>query len=320
MKKEKYCDLHTHTTVSDGVLTPEELVLKAIENNITVLAFTDHNRIVPLEEFLRLQKKYKGTITLIRGTEATACQIVGDKTVVGHYVVLFPEPACADQLNELILKRNAMNSRRPKIEEWLKKLDELGVGIGTYEDFQKLFPGRDYFGKLQIGEAMVKMGHVKTCSQAINEYIGECGERKAYVQDPNRTNFCTLEELVKAVKECRGIIISCHLEYYRLENEEEELIFVGDFAELTRGIGGIETEYRIWPEEVREKVRKLAKKFGLFPSAASDYHGGLDTDGLDNKFPISISTNMLRIWAEYYYGDCADEKFQEMIRDYEAAP
>ena len=71
MQKGKYCDLHTHTTLSDGALSAEELVERAIENNIGVLAITDHNRVLDYKEFKRLSEKYKDRIRLVRGVEVT---------------------------------------------------------------------------------------------------------------------------------------------------------------------------------------------------------------------------------------------------------
>ena len=67
--KPKCVNLHTHTNRSDGALSPEELVIEAIKNDNAVMAFTDHNRYIPEEEFLRLQKKYTKQIKLVRGIE-----------------------------------------------------------------------------------------------------------------------------------------------------------------------------------------------------------------------------------------------------------
>lgn len=299
MMKEKYCDLHTHTTLSDGVLNAEELIVEAIENNIGVLAITDHNRMMEENEFKRLREKYKDKIRLVRGAEVTCCHQIEDRKVELHSVVLLPDESYAEKFNKMILKRNTANSREPYIRAILTKLDEAGAGIGTYEDLQAMFPDKDYFGRPQVAEAMVMKGIVETCSQAFDIYIGEFGLKKAYVRNPNKDNYCTLQELVNVAIECKAIPILCHLYYYLLE-ESEERILLKDFAEMTHGIGGFETEYRIYDEEQRQRLRELRDEFGLFTSAASDYHKVFDTDGLDNQFSMEIFDNMINIWSEFY--------------------
>jgi len=299
MQKGKYCDLHTHTTLSDGALSAEELVERAIENNIGVLAITDHNRVLDYKEFKRLSEKYKDRIRLVRGVEVTCRHEINGVWKELHVVVLFFDEKCLEKFCEKILNKNGANSRRPYIETILRKLDEGGAGIGTYEDLQAMFPGKDYFGRPQIAEAMVRKNIVKTCSEAFDIWIGDFGERRAYVKNPNKDGYCTLKELAEAAIECKAMPILCHLYYYLL-SEEEERILVKDFAEMTKGIGGFETEYRIYDEEQRKKLRALKEEYVLTASAASDYHAIFDTDGLDNEFPMEIFDEIVSVWEAFY--------------------
>lgn len=301
MLKKKYCDFHTHTTLSDGALTEEQLIEKAIENNIGVLAITDHNRMMNQEKFLALREKYKDQIQLLRAVEVTCKHPVGGRNVELHVVVWFPEETLVTTFQERILANNFKNDRRPYIEKILAKLFEGGVDLGGYEGLQKMFPEKDYFGRPQIAEAMMRKGYVETCSEAFDKWIGDFGERKAYVKNPNNDHYCSLKELVEAAIACRGIPVLCHLFYYLL-TEEEERILVKDFAEMTKGIGCMETDYRIYDKEQRRKLKALAEEFGLVPSAASDYHAIFDTDGLDNHFPMIFYIRMLSAWVNYYYG------------------
>jgi len=311
MMKGKYCDMHTHTSLSDGFLSAEELVMRAIENEIRVLAITDHNRMMKVEEFEYLREKYRNKIHLIRGTEVTCFHQIGDKRVEIHSVVLFPNESYVEKFNERILIRNTENSRKPYIKAILNRLSEVGVGIGGYEELQKIFPDKDYLGRPQVAQVMVSKGIVETISQAFDIYIGDFGEKKAYVQNPNKEKYCTLKEVIESAIECKAIPILCHLNYYRL-SEKEERRLLNDFSEMARGIGGFETEYRIYNENERQRLRDLRDEYGLFSSAASDYHAVFDEDGLDNKFSMDIFKNMIHIWAEFYYVNLAEQYIKRL--------
>jgi hypothetical protein len=293
-----YIDLHTHTCVSDGILTPHELVEKAKENNIRILAITDHNRMLPKEEFDALSREAGTDMTIIRASEVSCLYSCNGRNVELHVVALFPDASSDLTDFTALLNRNTGYDRRPYINAMLANLSKLGIDIGTYDDLLAQYHVA-YLGRPQVAKALADAGYVSSPDEAMDEYIGDFGKRRAWVANPNKNNYCSIDEVIDAIKKAKGLAILAHLYYYKL-NELEAHYLLKYFSEKTGLMGGLETEYRVYSEKQRYKLRHLADIYDLFPSAASDYHGIYQTDGLDNHFPFIIYDNIRRRYKRYY--------------------
>lgn len=292
-----YIDLHTHTKLSDGRLSAEELILEAKKNQIEILAITDHNRMLPIEEFERLEKLAAPEIKLIRGSEVSCSYWAGEELVELHVVALFLDKYSVKESFFKVLEKNVSYSREPYIRAMLKKLEEVGFYL-TYEELLEMYPDT-YIARSQIAGALVKKGYVKTVEEALDEYIGNCGKRRAWVPNENKKYICKLEEVIDVIRESQGLAILAHLYYYRL-NEVNQHILLRTFKEKAGVIGGTEVEYQKYDTEQRKKMKELAEQYDLFPSSASDYHAVMETDSLNNRFSCDILEKMMECWkAEY---------------------
>lgn len=268
-----FADLHTHTKNSDGVLTPEELIEQALKTGIKALAITDHNKV--LENIEELQSKYQN-IRLVNGSEITALhRFHTGKTLEIHIVGLLMKDM--DIINEFLANnRSDGRERMPLIIQKLKS--SCNIDIGTYELIQEYYPGKRV-GRMQLAETMVRMGYVENVKDAFDIYIGDHGQKLAWVENP--VKFATIEQVVKAIKKAKGISILAHALSYHLEAAElKELLDVFKDA----GGHGMEVLYGNWDEHTRSKANELATQYGLIVSCASDYHGCFEGERLDHGF------------------------------------
>ena len=166
-----YIDLHTHSTVSDGSLSPAALARAAAAAGITTLSLTDHDSTGGLEE-AGAEAAGLG-LEFIRGVElSSACPYAGGLVsvdVLGYYVPK-DNQALEQRLERL---RSARNTRNAGI---LKRLEEIGLPIKEEE----LLPqGTHVFGRPHIAGAMLRRGYVQGPREAFERYLGR--GKPAYV-------------------------------------------------------------------------------------------------------------------------------------------
>ena len=265
-----YIDLHTHTCLSDGNLTPEALLTAAREAGIGILALTDHNATADLAP---LRESFPD-LTLIQGAEIT-CRYLDQEL---HVVALGIDPE--DPKLRAVLQNNQPD-RRPYLSAILQKLRALGIDVGTYDELQAANPHSRHFGRMQIAKEMQRRGYVATADEAFDIYMGAHGQRLAYVANPLK--YVTLEEAVEAILSAGGIPVLAHLYYYLLDAEGERAL-VRRFRELSGDKAAMEVHYAAYSPEQRAALGAIADEFGLMHSCASDFHGNLADETLAHGF------------------------------------
>lgn len=287
-------DLHTHTNVSDGVLSPEELIAKAIGNGFKVLAITDHNCLLP--DFTKYRHLAAPDLQLIRGTEVGCVYTLSTGTIANlHVVVLIPDAERDITPLEKLLNKNGPEVRKAYINRMLDALRKVDCDLGNYENLCE-YLGVDYIGKSQVVQGMVKCGFVKDEQEGLDLYVGDFGEKRAWVPKDNRIE---LEELIHIVHQIRAIPIFAHLYYYGLTEEENHEVLAA-FRSLADTIGCMETDYGPYTEEQRASLRAYAKEYDLMESAGSDFHGVYGEDNLDELFDCEKFDVMMQRWEEFY--------------------
>lgn len=287
-----YIDLHTHSKRSDGKLTAEELLQRAAEAGIGVLALTDHNVTPP--DLAELQAQFP-TIRLVRGAEVSCRYVTADgKEVELHVVALCFDPHHPKMLD--VLGRSQMD-RRPYINALLEKLAVYHIDIGTYDSLRAANPDSRHIGRMHLAKAMAEQGYVKNIEEAFDVYLGAFGQRKAYVKNPLR--YASLEEAVDAIRAAEGVPVLAHLYYYQL-SDEENLQLVRRFKELAGEAAAMEVEYGRYPREMRDRLARLAAEFDLMPSAGSDYHAQASFETLDHRIPQSVCARMAEYIARHH--------------------
>lgn len=276
-----YIDLHTHTCLSDGNLTPEELLTAAREAGIGILAITDHNS----TEDLTAWRAAFPELTLIQGAEIT-CRYLQHEL---HVVALGIDPE--NPKLRAVLAQNQPD-RRPYLTAILDKLRALGLDVGTYDELQAANPHSRHFGRMQIAKEMVNRGYVNSADEAFDIYMGAHGQRLAYVANPLK--YVSLEEAVEAIMSAGGVPVLAHLYYYLLDSEGERAL-VRRFKELAGDRAAMEVEYAAYDRAQRDALKALADEFGLMHSCASDYHGNLEGETLAHGFDRVLSEPLLEI-------------------------
>ena len=276
-----YIDLHTHSNLSDGSLSPMALLRAAREAGIGILAMTDHNDTMDLTACRAAFPE----LWLIQGAEIT-CRWRDQEL---HVVALGIDPG--NELLQAVLRRNRPD-RRPYLTAILDKLRSLGIDVGTYDELQKANPDSRHFGRMQIAKEMQRRGYVSTADEAFDVYMGAHGQRLAYVANP--LTYVSLEEAVEAILAAGGIPVLAHLYYYLLDVPGQRDL-VRYFKELAGEKAAMEVEYAAYTRKEREALGALADEFGLMHSCASDFHGNLEGETLAHGFHRELCRPLLEM-------------------------
>ncbi len=259
----KYVDLQTHTTVSDGSMTPTEVVEHAIDIGLKVIAITDHDSISGIDEALQAAKN---KIEIIPGIEFS-CD--GEEFIDIHVLGL-----CIDHTNKDIITvvKEASRQRLEQKEKIIKKLNNLGYAI-TINDALEFAKGE--VGRPHVAFALLKKYPEKfrDKSEIFDKLLGN--NKPAYAP---REKGILMQEAIEAIHKAKGLAILSHPGRY---NDEVALKLIDYFLE--KGGDGIETyyPYNTNPnyaslEESERKValfKEVAKKKGILESGGSDFHG-----------------------------------------------
>ena len=284
--KGSYIDLHTHTCLSDGNLTPLELLAAARDAGIGTIAITDHND----TEDLSAYRAAFPELTLIQGSEITCRYHAPDGT--GHELHVVALGIDPDHPKLRAVLSHNQPDRRPYLTAILNKLLALGIDVGTYDELQAANARSKHFGRMQIGKEMVKRGYVSSVDEAFDVYMGAHGQRLAYVANPLK--YVTLEEAVEAILAAGGIPVLAHLYYYLLD-EQGERALVRRFRELAGDKAAMEVEYAAYSRQQRDALRAIADEHGLMYSCASDFHGNLEGETLAHHFDPALCAPILKL-------------------------
>ena len=273
------CDLHSHSSYSDGVLSPEELVHKAYAAGVRVLAISDHDYITPLAE---LQSQYPDMV-LLHSAEVSCLW----KERVIHILGLNVDPCCTRLQNAL--KKNRNYDRRPYIQEMLDKLRQYHIDLGSYDDVAAACPGIEHIGRMHIAREIWRRGYAESPTQALDLYVGSLGQKLCYVPTP--APYVTTEEAIAAIREANGLPVLAHPFYYRLSDAQLKELIQG-FASLSGpGSAGLEVFYNDYSQKQVLKLMCWGREYNLLFSAGSDYHG--NAEQRFSRVPIAACAPLL---------------------------
>lgn len=245
-------DLHIHTTASDGLLTPEQVVQAAHEQGIDVIAITDHDTVEGIAQAAKEAEKYG--ITVIGGVELSA-EHEPEIHILGYDVDPF-HPKLVDLLEQ------TREQRRLRDEVMLQQLQDQGLPI-TNEMVMELARG-GVVGRPHFARALVDIGAANSMTQAFEKYLlpGCVG----YVSRIRPSAHAC----ITAIRAAGGMAVLAHprllgLLPYELERLIEALTHKG-----LQGIEAYSPGNR--PGETR-RFERLAMRYHLFVTGGSDYHG-----------------------------------------------
>lgn len=245
-------DLHTHSTASDGSLSPTELVRRAHQQGVSHLALTDHDGTEGMDEALLAADACQ--LTLIPGVEISVSWHGSTVHIVGLHVDT-KNPALQNGLSSL---RDYRRQRARKIAERLEKagIPEALEGAGQYASETML-------GRVHFARFLVERGHAKDMKDVFKRFLVK--NKPGYVAG----DWATLADAVGWIREAGGQAVIAHPARYKMTNTKRRRL-LAEFQSLG-GVGLEVSSGNQHPEEVRV-MAKLAEEFGLFASCGSDFH------------------------------------------------
>jgi predicted metal-dependent phosphoesterase TrpH len=254
-------DLHLHTTASDGVRTPSEIVNYAKDKGLQAIAITDHDTIEGLDE--GLSEGDRIGFEVIPGVEISAEHSPGSMHLLGYFLDIY-HPLLGGKLNYL---QKARAERNPKI---IENLNRLGVRI-NYEEVVKA-SGGGQVGRPHFAQVLMEKGYVRSFQEAFDRFLGK--RAPAYV---DKIRFKP-KEAISFIREAGGVAVLAH----------PKTLGMSDFIALERivfelmeaGLKGMEVYY---PEHSSLEVaqfKALSARCGLLMTGGTDYHG-IEKENLD---------------------------------------
>lgn len=241
-------DLHTHTNASDGLLTPENLILKAKSKGLKTLSITDHDTIKGYLQAVPFASQHD--IELIPGVEITSLWKGREVHLLAYLFDVENKPF----LQLLYRQKRARLSRMESIVEELKK---QGVEIDIDEIKAESGPGN--LGRPHAAMVLISKGYVSTVAEAFIRYLSS--EKLSAVQ----TDYASIEEVIEITKKAGGVISLAHPGPMYSQKEIDEL--------LACGLDGIECIHPSHNFNVQRSFKHLAESRNLLLTGGSDFHG-----------------------------------------------
>lgn len=239
--------MHIHTTFSDGIHTPEEVVDLAIDKNIDLIAITDHDSIDGVDRAIEHSKGKN--IGVISGIEIS-CIHSGEEVHILGYFINYKDSGLIDLTNKL------KKSRYERAREIIKKLQLLGLEISLEEVVNSSVEGS--IGRPAIARIMVEKGYVKDLAEAFAKYLGNDGP--AYVEKYK----IEVKEAIDFIHKVKGIAVLAHPG--DLSNNNFLRVIEHDFE-------GIECIHPKHDKKLSEYFMAIAREKDLIITAGSDFHG-----------------------------------------------
>lgn len=263
-------DLHTHSTYSDGTLTPAELVDLAKKLGLKAIALTDHDTMAGLTEAL-VRGREQG-IEVVPGVEISAVQ--DDRSL--H--ILAYRPRRTRELQQMMAR--LQQYRQTRNEQIISNLNRLGIAVSE-KDLQ-LYSHTGQTGRPHIARMLVDRKAVKTVNQAFDRYLKKGG--LAYVE----SGKLTAVEVIRTIAGASGLAVLAHPVH-----ANPSLSSLPDLLRILvpEGLVGLEAYYPSHSAAAVRELKKLAVSHGLLLTGGSDFHGdnhsGASLGGVGQTLRIS---------------------------------
>ena len=249
-------DLHTHTSFSDGRLTPEELVSAAKEVGLSYLAITDHDTVDGIRHLYEQGLYPSKTLRIIPGIEFSCEVDEHDVHILGYGFNIYDQEL-AEKVNEIA------ESRWERFSTMVEKLRGLGYDI-TESDVLQIAGTSRSIGRAHVARALTKKGLVSSIREAFEKLLdfGQPGYVPHYRLEP--------EEAVALIRQAGGVPVLAHPKLVKDDAIVKRMLEL-DF-------GGLEVYYPRHDEKDTAKYKAMADARGLRATGGSDFHGSPQRD------------------------------------------
>jgi predicted metal-dependent phosphoesterase TrpH len=271
----KRINLHLHTNVSDGALSPTRLVKQALQIGLDLISITDHDT----ADAYRMLPHEHSPLKIIPGMEISSQHEGNDVHILAYGCDL--RNRALNEMTEMYLV-----GRRERAIKMIALLAELGLKI-TLEEVVQVAGSRELIVRPHIAQIMVNRGYVNTKNEAFDKYIGNF--KPAYVPKPE----VLVPDALRIIHEAGGFAVIAHPGKLVKQSYVEEFIAMG--------IDGLE----VWhPDHYQFEIDEfvnLCLKNGLYLTAGSDFHGELDQHNIFDIVPATevVLDSVNRMWREY---------------------
>lgn len=253
-QKPVYADLHTHTRCSDGTLSPDELVRRAADRGIHILAVTDHDTLAGVDE--AIQAAGDRDLRVVPGVELSAS--LEDTEV--HLLAYGFDPAHAGLQNHLSAMRTA---RRDRAWEMVERLRDQGVEVEDRQ-LRTEISTTSAVGRPHLAAALERAGHVESSRDAFEQYLGV--EGPGFVPKPE----VGAETVLSLIHDAGGVGVLAHPGDWTSTRQIRSLVDVG--------LDGLEVHHPSHRSSLRQYYQRVARGYDLLTTGGSDYHGRADVE------------------------------------------
>ena len=242
-------DLHSHTTASDGTLSPRELVRAAVKRGVRVLAITDHDSTDGLRDAFDEAARHP-PLTIVPGLEIN-CDVPGAEVhVLGYYV-----DHGATWFQDFLREQRA--ERVARVHRIAGRLTELGMPIDPADVFAIVREGSA--GRPHVAQVMVQRGYVRSVREAFDKWLHTGGPANV----PRRR--LTPMDAIAVIRRAGGVPVFAHPGLAARDELVPDMVGAG--------LMGIETYYAEHSAAQTAHYRALCREHGLIATGGSDYHG-----------------------------------------------
>lgn len=264
-------DLHTHTNHSDGVLSPEELIEKAISRKVLVIAVSDHDTVSGVDKAIEAASEKDIIVIPAIEFSAKTDNPEGSIHLLGYY-----------KDREMPITREfSKKVEQAKLEKIQREIELANQIFGSeinYQELQNYTEGVP--ATVHLAKELVRKGYFKDLKEAMLTFVNDKRLKVKNFKKPK------VEEAIKMIHHDGGYAVLAHPFSYRnvgkFETEKEIRELVEELA--GKGLDGIETETPHTNDSDRELARELVEKHGLFETMGSDFHD-------ENTLPENILGN-----------------------------
>ena len=270
-------DLHCHSVVSDGTLSPEMLAARAAANGVELWALTDHDEIGGQQR--AAAAAHANGMAYLTGTEISVTFIGATVHIVG----LGFDPDDAGLRAGLAQTRGGRQERAMEIAAGLAQ-----VGIkGAYEGALKYVSNPDLISRTHFGRYLVEAGVCKDTNEVFRKYLTD--GKPGFV--PHK--WATLKEAVTWITGAGGVAVIAHPARYKFSANEEYALFT-EF----KALGGRGVEVVTGSHTAAEAVTyaKTAQEYGLVASRGSDFHSPTESHTDLGKLPL-LPGQLTPVWT-----------------------
>ena len=260
-------DLHMHSTMSDGLLTPREVVELAAVRGVKALALTDHDTTRGLAAAEMVAKEHD--IELIPGVEISAW-MDREVHILGYFIDRH-EPKLSRCLEQM------RGARAERVEEICRRLTALGKPLTPEQVHAE---GDWNLGRPHVARALLTAGHVASFAEAFRRYLGNDGP--AYVPAAR----LSVREAIQLIHGAGGIAVVAHPAVDGIIDSMPQM--------SSWGLDGVEIAHPAHSRQARRTLKQTAKRLGLLATGGSDFHTPASPYGIGHCGITEEALAMLR--------------------------